>query len=161
MVHNLLPFYGSNVQGGIEILLLFFFLLLLHLPLCWSGSLSIGYMHSPYSGAYGACVHTLHVHVPYMHVVYPSLSPTLPPSSSFFSPSLSPSFRPGQPKVLCLPETRVWNKVGSDWKCVHTHRSEGAHWPSAAPYWAAATPFVGATLQIAWGLIATDLEHKY
>jgi calcium/calmodulin-dependent protein kinase (CaM kinase) II len=39
----------------------------------------------------------------------------------------------GQPKVMCVPETRVWNKVGSDWKCVHIHRSTGIHWPGAEP----------------------------
>lgn len=33
------------------------------------------------------------------------------------------------PKVMCFPETRVWNKVGNDWKCVHIHRSAAIHWP--------------------------------
>jgi calcium/calmodulin-dependent protein kinase (CaM kinase) II len=39
----------------------------------------------------------------------------------------------GQPRVMCFPETRVWNKVGSDWKCVHFHRSSGIHWPEDPP----------------------------
>ena len=43
--------------------------------------------------------------------------------------TISYQHRESQPKVMCFPETRVWNKVGSDWKCVHIHRSSAIQWP--------------------------------
>lgn len=39
--------------------------------------------------------------------------------------------REGVASSKTIPETRVWQKFGNDWKCVHSHRSPGSSWSSA------------------------------
>ena len=35
------------------------------------------------------------------------------------------SCREGIAQSVSIPETRIWQKFGGDWKCVHAHRSAG------------------------------------
>ncbi len=43
------------------------------------------------------------------------------------------SCREGVAQSVSIPETRIWQKFGGDWKCVHSHRSAGGANPPKSP----------------------------